>query len=155
MSSQMSELNIKTRRGVCCLVVFIHLESHWGISALKSRLFCFPLYAAFSLINDISVGRSALIMWVFPQIKRQDFKSLERRPVISQTRDGLRGDGRRIVRWEWGKEYEMPVLSMICTAAMLRKNFDTLVCAVLNWFQNLATGYNPNHIIENLKRPCN
>lgn len=90
------------------------------------------LYAAFSLINDISVGRSALIMRVFPQIKRQDFKSLERRPVISQTRDGLRGDGRRIVRWEGEKEYEMPTLSMICTAAMLRKNFDTLVCAVLN-----------------------
>lgn len=132
MSSQMSELNIKTRRGVCCLVVFIQLESHWGILALGSRLLCFPLYAAFSLINDISVGRSALIMRVFPQITRQDFKSLERRPVISQTRDGLRGDGRRIVRWEGGKEHEMPALSMICSAAMLRKYVDTLVCAVLN-----------------------
>lgn len=132
MSSQMSELNIKTRRGVCCLVVFIHSESHWGILELGSRLLCFPLYAAFSLINDISVGRSALIMRVFPQITRQDFKSLERRPVISQTRDGLRGDGRGIVKWEGGKENEMPALSMICVAAMLRKYFDTVVCIVLS-----------------------
>lgn len=125
MSSRMSELNIKTRRGVCCLVLFIRFESHQGILVLGSRLLCFPLYAAFSLINDISVGRSALIMRVFPQITRQDFKSLERRPVILQTRDGLRGDGRPIMRREGGKETEMPSLSMICVAAMLRKCFDT------------------------------
>lgn len=69
-------------------------------------------------------------MRVFPQITRQDFKSLERRPVISQTRDGLGGDGREIVRWEGGKENEMPALSMIWIAAMLRKYFDTVVSVV-------------------------